>query len=751
MKSWQAILVLSGLVLHQPLLSRDWFVNPGNGVDTAEGTAAAPLATAQAAVDRAEPEDRIVLQPEGGVYQQSIDLSGAPNGLVIDGHGVTLDGAGTRDVGVLARGDNRNVKVFNLTARNHRLSGFSIGGNSRGFQFFGVVAEDNGKQAFEAGDRASCWIHEGRLIGKGGSLSFSSRDEAETYHRDSVFDGPTQLAGGRHSLTRCTLVENPGQGLLAIGANRADASERGVAASLVIQELRFTAKAGLRPLVEIGPGSFVYHDAASKETLSKFEVSLHPTSELNETLYHTYPIGRDNTGTPIMAWAGGGTRHLPTKAYRLIHFGKHVPQEIAAKLSPENDWLGLLAPLDTTDFPPTGKAFHAPNSSSHAIWRWIGLTAPDAVFVPDTPEGLALGKALQTHPPAGVGMIPVFVNRAGDDGTLESIVLPIDDSVQAMAKSEMLARVERTPQEVLQQLAMHYGDQFDGSYLDAVAIMARKNAGLDHRAAELAKARLAAKSDLPKSSGDLAGTLLFAEVDEPWAKERLLAVADMAFDDQGAPLEAMPLHNEMSDAVFMASPLLARAGEISGERRYHDAAFRNFQFIAGLCHRPDGIYRHSPLNDAAWGRGNGFPALGLTLTLSHFPKDHEGYALMRDSLRAHLEALAPHQDADGMWHQIIDHPDSYAEVTSTAMIAYAIAVAIEHDWIDEAMWRPRLDAAWSALKMHVSTDGKNLINVCTGTGKQPTLEDYYLREAVLGPDKRGAAMVMLLAAQLSQP
>lgn len=750
MKIFHAFLVMSGLAWSVPgMQARDWFVDPG-GADDAAGTAGAPLATIQAAVDQAGADDRIVLRPAGGVYLQSVDLSGAANGLVLDGNGVTLDGGGVREHGLIARGDNRNVKVFNLAAKGHRISGFSIGGNSRGFQFFGIVAIDNAKHGFLAEDRASCWIHESRFAGPAGSLSFLSRDLAETYHSEGAFEGTLQLEGGRHSLTRCTFVENPAYGLLTIGGNPEDAGERGGAASLVIQELRFTPNAGVRPFVEIGPGSFVFHDAASKATLDRFEVSRDPSAEIHESLYHTFPIGRDNSGTPIMAWAGGGTRQLPTKAYRLIHFGKHVPQEIASKLSPENDWLGLMAPLDTSDFPPTGKAFHAPNSSSHAIWRWIGLSAPDAVFVPDTPEGLALGKALQTHPPAGVGMVPVFVNRTAADGKLESVVLPIDDSVKGMAKQEMLARVARGPRELLQQMAVHYGGRFDGSYLDGMAVIARKNGGLPHEAAALGKARLEAKPELPKSSGDLAGNLLYAEVDEPWARERLLAVADMAFDASGAPLEAMPLHNEMSDAVYMASPLLARAGSISGEVRYHDAAFRNFRFIAGLCLRPDGIYRHSPLNEAAWGRGNGFPALGLALTLTHFPTEHEGYAVMRDSLRAHLEALAPHQDADGMWHQIIDHPDSYAEVTSTAMIAYAIAVAIEQGWIEEGPWRSRLDAAWSALKMRVSTDGLTLLNVCTGTGKQATLEDYYLREAILGPDKRGACMVMLLAAQLAK-
>lgn len=735
-------LLLSALLFVSSLCARDWVVNPGTGTDTNDGTAAAPLATAQAAVDKAGPGDRVVLQPAGAVYRQSIDLGKAPTGLVLDGNGVILDGEEKRENGILARGNNRNVKVFNLSARNFTAEGFRIGGSSRGFQFFGVSATDNRVAGFAAAESAECWIRGGRF--ERNPQGFVSRDAAESYHIECRFDGPVSLEGGRHSLSQCRLVPAPGRNpALSITGGAGTAS-------LVIQSLLLEAVPdGERPAVSVGPGSFVYHDAASKEALTKLEISVHPSSELSESLYHTYPIGRDASGTPIMAWAGGGTRYLPSNAYRILHFGKHVPQEVAPKLSPDNDWLGLLAPLDTAAFPPTGPAFAPEHSSAHAIWRWIGLAAPDAVFVPDTPEGRALAEALRNHPPAGVGMVDVFLHREGADGTPESVVLPKAETGLPTAKEEMLARVSRSPDEVLHQVAAHYGDRFAGSYIEALAVIARAEAGLTHRAAELARAHLEKSPGLPKNGGEIAGTLLHAMIDEDWAKARVLAVADMAFDAEGKPLEAMPTHNEMSDAIFMASPVLAHAGRISGEKRYFDQALRNYRFIAGLCRRPDGIYRHSPLDEAAWGRGNGFPALGLALTLQEFPKDHEGYAEMRDALVAHLGALAAHQDSDGMWHQVIDHPDSYAELTGTAMIAYAIATALDEGWLeDRGEWESRLDAAWSSAKMYVANDGRTFVNVCTGTGKQPTLEDYYRREAILGPDGRGAAMTLLLAAKM---
>jgi len=730
--------------------ARDWIVNPESGADTNAGTTAAPLATAQAAVAKAGPGDNVILEPAGATYLQSIDLSKAPTGLILDGNGVTLDGGGVREHGVVANGNNRNVKVFHLSAKNHRKSGFLITGESRGFQFFGISAINNGKEGFVVRDLAECWIRGGDFISPPGRTSFLSTDGAESYPTEVRFEGGISLEGGRHSLTDCELVENPAFGLLSIWGTSSDAGSKGGTASLVIQSLSFTENSGVQPFIEIGPGSHVYHDAASAAVLDRFEISVSPGAELSESLYHTFPIGRDASGSPVMAWAGGATRYLPSNAYRIIHFGKDVPQDVATKLSPDNDWLGLLAPLDTAAFPPVGPAFLPENSSAHAIWRWIGISAPDAVFVPDTPEGRALGKALQDSPPAGIGMVNVFVSREAGENIQESLVLPKRENDDTLAKVEMQRRVARTPQEVLAQIAPHYGTSFAGSYIEALALIVKRDEGFSNRADELARLHLENDPALPRNGGDIPGTLLYTGIAEPWAEERILAVAEMAFDEEGDPLEAMPTHSEMSDAVFMACPLLVKAGVASGEKRFFDQCLRHFEFIAALCRRPDGLYRHSPMNDAAWGRGNGFPALGLALVLPHFPREHDGHPTLLKAFQDHLTALAAHQNTYGMWHQIIDHPDSYAEFSATCMIAYAIAVGLENGWLEGGDWEARLDLAWSAVKMHISADGTTFLNVCTGTGKQATLEDYYRREAILGRDARGAAMALMLAAEMKK-
>src|SRR6185369_10843666 len=177
------------------------------------------------------------------------------------------------------------------------------------------------------------------------------------------------------------------------------------------------------------------------------------------------------------------------------------------------------------------------------------------------------------------------------------------------------------------------------------------------------------------------------------------------------------LHNEMSDSVFMSCPLLAKAGKLTGDPKYFDAAARHAQFMQKLCLRPDVLYRHSPLNDAAWGRGNAFPALGLAMTLRDFPKDHPAQEQLVRDFQNLMSALARYQDDSGMWHQLIDKPAVYAEYSATAMIANAMVIGVRGGWLDSRAYLPRIERAWRALLGRTSPDGV-LMDVCESTDKQ---------------------------------
>jgi len=415
----------------------------------------------------------------------------------------------------------------------------------------------------------------------------------------------------------------------------------------------------------------------------------------------------------------------------------------------------LAIPLANPDksplvFPPTGVAYRE-NAESHVLWRWIALQAPDLVLIVG-PGDAGLAQALSTNVVAGVGRIPARVIITARPTTLLSLPRDIPPSE---AHVEINRRRARSPLQLAQELSHYFGHDFNQlTYIPGMALIAQMRLGDVAEVEKLARPYLDASRNVLNRANSLtlAGHLVFAELAERGGDHRYIELvrkaADLGFSKTGEMLESMPFHDEMSDSVFMATPLVVKAGKLTGERKYFDLAARHFAFMQKLVLRPDGLYRHSPLTDAAWGRGNAFPALGLALVLSDFPKDHPAYQHMMAEFQQHMFVLARFQDEDGMWREVIDQPGSYAETSATAMIGMAMERGIRNGWLDPAAYQSRVNRAWAAVQARVGQDGQ-LVDVCESTNKQKTLEDYLHRAALLGPDPRGGAMAMLFATEMA--
>jgi rhamnogalacturonyl hydrolase YesR len=246
--------------------------------------------------------------------------------------------------------------------------------------------------------------------------------------------------------------------------------------------------------------------------------------------------------------------------------------------------------------------------------------------------------------------------------------------------------------------------------------------------------------------------MLFYEIARRTKDERAAQLvrraADSGFAEDGSLREFMPLNGGWSDSFFMDIPILAKAGALSGERKYFDMAARHFVYMQKIVGRPDGLYRHQASADAAWGRGNGFAALGLALTLTDFPADHPGYATLLSAFRTHMQALARHQDENGMFREVIDYPGAYPEYSGTAMIATAMMRGIRRGWLDDATYQTVVDRAWQAIVIRTASDGR-LFDVAESTGTRGlTSRDYLRRAAILDRDPRGGAFAMLFATEV---
>jgi unsaturated rhamnogalacturonyl hydrolase len=439
-------------------------------------------------------------------------------------------------------------------------------------------------------------------------------------------------------------------------------------------------------------------------------------------------------------------------------------------------------------YPPDPQAYTSTTApESQYLWRWIGMHAPDLVVVLAAGERsgkldderlpvTALSRQLSQHPVGGIGAIEALTWTVppGEMQPFRNVADPLLAGLAAgapaqwqgqisPARRELQRRRSRQPLDVCQQLAAVYGQELESTaYIPAVAVLGRLRyaelAGapehrLDiQRIVEPYRSGTRTPLDDKASASDVAGQILWGALHDatgdPAYQRLVIAAAERGFNAQGEPLAAMPLHNEMSDSVFMGCPILAQAGRLTGDDRYYAMCVRHLRFMRHLNVREDGLHRHSPLDPTAWGRGNGFPALGLALVLSDLPAAHPLRMEVLDAFRQHLTALLPHQDATGAWHQVIDHPESYRELTATCMITFAIARGLDRGWLEGPQFQAAAQRGWQAIQLRVADNGE-LIDVCTGTGKLRSLREYLDRPAILGRDPRGGAMVLLAATEMA--
>ena len=400
-------------------------------------------------------------------------------------------------------------------------------------------------------------------------------------------------------------------------------------------------------------------------------------------------------------------------------------------------------------FPPTGVAYRD-YAESNVLWRWLGVHGPDLVIVVGSDE-VGLAAALSQQRVAEVGRIPAR-DAAPKPGLLSTIIGP---PARSEAHTELDRRRARSPRQLAEELAQYYGRDFDQPwYIQAVALIGQLRLGHLEEVKRLAEPYVdGSKDSLARpNSLVLAGHIVFTELarrtGDPRYVKLVQRVADLGFDADGKMKESMPYHEEYSDSVFMGTTIVAQAGALTGERKYFDMAARHVAFMQRLVLRPDGLYRHQPLTDAAWGRGNAFPALGLALTLADFPRNHPAYRELLSSYRQLMQALAGYQDPDGLWRNVIDYPGAYPEYTATAMIGFSMLRGVREGWLSKRKFQPLVDKAWQAILARSGANG-HLVDVCESTTRLKSVDEYLHRAAILGPDPRGGAMALLFATEMA--
>jgi unsaturated rhamnogalacturonyl hydrolase len=130
------------------------------------------------------------------------------------------------------------------------------------------------------------------------------------------------------------------------------------------------------------------------------------------------------------------------------------------------------------------------------------------------------------------------------------------------------------------------------------------------------------------------------------------------------------------DDMYMITILQVQAYRATGDRKYIDRAAVEMAAYLDKLQQPNGLFYHAPDVPFFWGRGDGWVAAGMTELLKSLPADNPNRPRILAGYRKMMEALVKFQAADGMWHQLIDHPEAWPETSSTGMFTGAAGWAL---------------------------------------------------------------------------
>ena len=207
-----------------------------------------------------------------------------------------------------------------------------------------------------------------------------------------------------------------------------------------------------------------------------------------------------------------------------------------------------------------------------------------------------------------------------------------------------------------------------------------------------------------------------------------------------------------ADDLYMGISFLSRMGELTGASGYFsDAALQVNNFHKYLFDEHHGLFHHCWYSDvklpgvAFWGRANGWAMLAQVELLDRMPKEFPPRDTLLSIFQRDIEGIARCQGRDGLWHQLLDHPDSYEETSCSAMFTYAIARAVNKGYIDTS-YAAIARHGWEGVTSRVRSDGQ-IEGVCAGTGVSDDLKFYYQRPTPLN-DVHGIGAVLLAGTEI---
>lgn len=200
------------------------------------------------------------------------------------------------------------------------------------------------------------------------------------------------------------------------------------------------------------------------------------------------------------------------------------------------------------------------------------------------------------------------------------------------------------------------------------------------------------------------------------------------------------------DDMYMITMIQTQAFRATGEKKYLDRAAAEAIAYLDKLQQSNGLFYHAPDVPFFWGRGDGWFAAGMSELLRSLPTDHPNRARILAGYQKMMATLLKYQDADGMWHQLIDRADAWPETSCTGMFTFAFISGVKNGWLDEHTYGPAARKGWLGVIKYLNADAA-IREVCEGTNKKNDLKYYYDRQRNVG-DNHGQAPLLWCASAL---
>ena len=197
------------------------------------------------------------------------------------------------------------------------------------------------------------------------------------------------------------------------------------------------------------------------------------------------------------------------------------------------------------------------------------------------------------------------------------------------------------------------------------------------------------------------------------------------------------------DDAWMIGSLQIQAFRATKDANDADRVATQLAAYLDRLQEANGLFHHGPEAPFYWARGNGWVAAALVEVLQSLPPEHPKYARLLAGYQKMMAGLKTCQAASGLWHQLLDDPQSFEETSGTAMFTYAMIVGVNRGWLDAAEYGGTARRGWTALCGKIDEAG-NLHDICIGTNQSQEKQFYLDRPRAAG-DLHGQAPVLWCA------